>query len=248
MVCSTADVVDAEVDGDVVDPAGVVVVVTRVVVVVARAVVVGFDDESSSDPQAPRVPATRQSAVSVRAERRIMSTIVTRPRSGEQGRRALRREVLTGANNPCTRRSSSASKDCGMTNPELPVPTVSRLIGVYDADGTLKGELTYWLGARIGRAHCSLCDITHGLVRERVNWRECRGRLPVPFDTYHRDDQPDPVRQTARGLAPVVVVEAGSDMHVLLGPPELEACDGSGDALVVAIEQAVQQRGLLWPE
>ena len=42
---------------------------------------------------------------------------------------------------------------------------IVRLIGVYDANGTLSGELAYWIGARLGRRHCSLCDITHGSVR-----------------------------------------------------------------------------------
>ncbi len=53
-----------------------------------------------------------------------------------------------------------------MTSPDLdPVRHVVRLIGVYDADGTLRGELGYWVGARLGRRHCSLCDITHALRR-----------------------------------------------------------------------------------
>jgi hypothetical protein len=33
------------------------------------------------------------------------------------------------------------------------------LIGVYAADGTVTGELAYFVGARLGRAHCALCDI-----------------------------------------------------------------------------------------
>ena len=32
--------------------------------------------------------------------------------------------------------------------------TVRELIGVYDADGTLIGEVRYRIGARLGRTHC----------------------------------------------------------------------------------------------
>ena len=122
-----------------------------------------------------------------------------------------------------------------------------RLIGVYDADGTLRGELTYWVGARLGRAHCSLCEITHGLVRERADWKVCRAGLAVPFDTFHRNDQPGSVRQATGDIAPVVVAETDSGIILLLGPTDLDACDGSVDRLVTAVEHAVVTAGLTWP-
>lgn len=125
-----------------------------------------------------------------------------------------------------------------------PPTTVRRLIGVYDAEGTLRGELTYWVGARLGRAHCALCDITHGLVRERGEWRECRGSMAVPFDTFHRDDQPTAVRDAAEGVAPVVLAETAVGLVVLLGPDELEACGGSVAAFSTALDRALGAAGL----
>ena len=127
-----------------------------------------------------------------------------------------------------------------------PIRHIVRLVGVYDADGTLRGELAYWVGARLGRRHCSLCDITHGSVRQRPEWRACQADLPVPFDTYHRNDQPDAVRSAAGGQAPAVVAATDADHGVLLGPDDLEACDGSIDLLVEAIERAAECLGLTW--
>ena len=125
--------------------------------------------------------------------------------------------------------------------------TVRRLIGVYDADGTLLGELTYWIGARLGRAHCALCDITHGSVRERADWKACRAELPVAFDTFHRNDQPDAVRAAVEGIAPVVVAEHDDGITLLLGPDALDACAASPEALVQAVESALMANGLSWP-
>lgn len=125
-------------------------------------------------------------------------------------------------------------------------PAIRRLVGVYDADGTLRGELAYWVGARLGRAHCSLCDITHGSVREKGEWKACRAGLPVPFDTYHRNDQPDDVRAELAGVVPAVVVETSAGVVTLLGPAELAACEGSPARLVTAIEDAVGRLGLRW--
>lgn len=125
--------------------------------------------------------------------------------------------------------------------------TIVRLVGVYHADGTLRGELTYFVGARLGRAHCSLCDITHGAVRERAAWKQCKAGLPVPFDTYHRDDQPHAVRAGTGDTTPVVVAETDRGVVTLVGPVELDACGGSIHALVAAIERSVEALGLSWP-
>ena len=124
---------------------------------------------------------------------------------------------------------------------------IVRLIGVYDADGTVRGELSYWFAARLGRAHCSLCDITHGLLRERPEWKTCRSALPVPFDTYHRDDQPDSVRASIGDRAPAVVAETKGGTVRLLGPTELVECRGSIDTLVRAIKDQVTRNHLAWP-
>ena len=122
-----------------------------------------------------------------------------------------------------------------------------RLVGVYDADGTLRGELAYWVGARLGRTHCSLCEITHGLVRERSDWKSCKEGIAVPFDTYHRNDQPSSVRSATGDTAPVVVAETATGITVLLGPTELDACGGSVEQLIELIEAAMLERDLEWP-
>lgn len=128
-----------------------------------------------------------------------------------------------------------------------PLRQIVRLIGVYDADGTIRGELAYWVGARLGRAHCSLCDITHGSVRARPEWTTCRAGLAVPFDTYHRNDQPPAVREATHNTAPAVVAETTEGIVLLLGPSDLEACGGSIERLIEAIEMIMSRRGLGWP-
>ena len=58
---------------------------------------------------------------------------------------------------------------------------VNGFVGIYDADATLVGEVSYWIGARLGRTHCSLCELTHGLFTVKREWKECRqiGRAHV---------------------------------------------------------------------
>jgi hypothetical protein len=132
-----------------------------------------------------------------------------------------------------------------MNSPDAaPTERIVRLVGVYDADGTMRGELAYWIGARLGRRHCPLCEITHGSIRQRPEWQACQAGLPVPFDTYHRNDQPDAIRAASGGEAPVVVAATDTGHVLLLDAGDLAACDGSIDRLVEAIEQSAARLGL----
>ena len=135
-----------------------------------------------------------------------------------------------------------------MTNvPPSPRPRIRRLVGVYNADGTIRGELTYWVGARLGRTHCALCDITHGSVRERAGWKACRAGLPVPFDTYHLNDQPDAIRAVIADQTPAVVADTDLGLFALLGPTDLDRCDSSIERFSAALNHAAEQLGLDWP-
>ena len=134
-----------------------------------------------------------------------------------------------------------------MTSPDAAAAQrIVRLVGVYDADSTVRGELAYWVGARLGRRHCSLCEITHGSVRQRPELRACLAGLPVRFDTYHRNDQPDQIRTAAGGQAPVVVAETDIGHMMLLASADLDACGGSINRLVEAIERSAVRLGLTW--
>jgi hypothetical protein len=123
-------------------------------------------------------------------------------------------------------------------------PNVTGLIGVYDADGSVLGELSYFVRARFGAAHCALCDITHGRVRERADWKACRDELPVPFETFHRDDQPADVRAAIAGLPAVVARLDDGRIVEVLGRSALEECAGSPGRLVDAIDAALARLGI----
>ena len=121
---------------------------------------------------------------------------------------------------------------------------LTRLIGVYDADGSITGELSYFLRARLGRAHCALCDITHGRVRERADWKACRVRLPVPFETFHRDDQPASVCALGMRLPVVVGETADGTVTVVADADDLDACAGDPERLVEHVERRLRELDL----
>ncbi|MCD9624431.1 hypothetical protein [Rhabdothermincola salaria] len=131
---------------------------------------------------------------------------------------------------------------------------VVRLVGVYHAKGSLTGEVAYWVGARLGRAHCALCDITHGPFRAKPEFARCAAGLPVPFDLVHLDERAPEVVALTDGRTPCVVAlvaSAGSvsdrtEAVMVLDAGALDACGGEPEALVRALEAAVDDHGLRW--
>ena len=116
-----------------------------------------------------------------------------------------------------------------------------RLIGVYDADGGLLGELAYLTGRLLGVAHCALCDITHGRSGEKPAFCATRGSLGLPLETIHRNAQTTSLREVTQGRTPCVVGETADGYEVLLGRADLEACKGDPPCLETALRRVIDE-------
>jgi len=116
----------------------------------------------------------------------------------------------------------------GMDRPE-------RILGIYDADGGLVGELRYVAGKLVGRAHCALCDITHGWTGRRRSWDEACAGAGITVELAHRNEVDDAALLAAGPLPAVIGGDPDGGWRLLLGPAELDACAGDPDAFVAAL-------------
>ena len=106
--------------------------------------------------------------------------------------------------------------------------SVTRLVGVYDADGGLPGEAAYVWGKVRGTRHCALCDITHRRVRRKPEWDRMVADLGIPVDLLHLDEMPPDVRQTVAAIgAPVVLARTAAGLRPVVVGAELDALAGS---------------------
>lgn len=122
--------------------------------------------------------------------------------------------------------------------------SVARLVGVYDADGGLRGELAYIVGKVAGR-HCELCDITHSPVRRRRAWDEYVATLPVPFDVVHRNERTPAIAAATAGHEPCVAAElSDGSVEVVLDRHDLRRA-GDVAGLARALSTALAERHLL---
>lgn len=122
-----------------------------------------------------------------------------------------------------------------------------KLIGVYDADGGLVGELSYFFGHLVGVQHCTLCDITHSPVAKKKQWKEFERRihdeLGIDWVLVHKNERSDAQLAASAGREPCVLLEddAGK-LSMILDWTDLKLARGS----VESFERAVRAKLLMY--
>lgn len=116
--------------------------------------------------------------------------------------------------------------------------SIDALYGIYNAEGSLAGELRYVWGKIRGTAHCALCDITHRGIREKASFKDCRGGLGLPFELLHLDELTPALREATLGRTPCVVARRGETLEVVLEDDDLRACRGDVERFRRLLEEA----------
>lgn len=65
---------------------------------------------------------------------------------------------------------------------------IERLILIYDANSGGAAALVDLTKKLLRLDGCSLCNITHGILGVKQEWRNCKRELNVPVDYLHRDE------------------------------------------------------------
>ncbi|MBV7296023.1 hypothetical protein KRX51_08885 [Corynebacterium sp. TAE3-ERU12] len=115
----------------------------------------------------------------------------------------------------------------------------SQLVGVYNANGGVMGELSYLKGKITGEAHCDLCDITHGLnPRGKASWRQKAQESPIPITTVHLNEMDSRTAAVmAHEDAPAIVLLDPEGDRVLINTAELAQCDKDPQRLLDLINR-----------
>lgn len=120
---------------------------------------------------------------------------------------------------------------------------LTRIVGVYDADHTLRGELSYVLGHLIGTRNCDLCTITHGPLRRKSATATLvdavTERFGVPLELIHRDEQTPTMNAVSAGHLACVLAEIDGRWRIVVDRPTLQGCAGEPGALLDAVCRAL---------
>lgn len=112
---------------------------------------------------------------------------------------------------------------CGVCELVIKMVKFEKIIGIYNAKGSIIGELQYLFGKITGRAHCALCDITHGKLKEKTLFKECRENLEIPFELLHLDELNKNLQNFAND-APCVIGIKNNNYSIIINSQELEEC------------------------
>ena len=118
--------------------------------------------------------------------------------------------------------------------------TVTRLVGVYRADGGLRGELRYLAGHYFHGQSCSLCDITHSPFRRKAAWNAAVAELGIPFSLVHLNEMEPGLAEFVGDRAACVVAETAAGWQMVLGNDTLSSLHGEVPAFFAALRAALQ--------
>jgi hypothetical protein len=110
------------------------------------------------------------------------------------------------------------------------------LIGIYNADGGIVGELTYFFGHLVGVKNCSLCDISHSPVRKKNSFKQLERQLleehGIVVRMIHLNERNDQERRASEGREPCMILAyPDGSISMFLDATDLKALSGSVSSL-----------------
>jgi hypothetical protein len=124
-----------------------------------------------------------------------------------------------------------------------PAKRKATLIGIYNADGGILGELSYVLGHLIGVTSCSLCDISHSPVKMKSSFKALERELAeshgIAVKMIHRNERNERETKASVGREPCMLLEyPDGSISMFLDSVELKALSGN----VAAFKKLIYSR------
>ena len=120
------------------------------------------------------------------------------------------------------------------------VPGITKLIGIYDADGGIFGEMKYFASKVFTNKHCSLCDITHG--KSRNEWEKCEKQLPLSIDFVHLNERNEAMKKYTDEATPCVIGKTAAGYITIISKKELKECNGNVKKFELLINQKLKNQ------
>ena len=106
---------------------------------------------------------------------------------------------------------------------------VKKIFCIYNAEGTLKGELKYIYDKMFKNINCSMCEITHNTFTFKKKWNKKCLDFIFEIECLHLDELSNNIKEIVNGKTPCVVVQTDSIYEILIKDNELLEINGDVD-------------------
>ena len=118
---------------------------------------------------------------------------------------------------------------------------------IYNASGTVGGELNYLYGKYFQDEHCELCDITHGTFSAKPEWKEWVATLNCEHYVLHTNEAREMNVNYSGFNLPVVLVDRGKGLEELVSKKEMRESGKGVDAFITLFNKKQREFGITCP-
>ena len=112
---------------------------------------------------------------------------------------------------------------------------------VYNAEGSIIGELKYLILKYFYGFKCSMCEITHTNFSEKEEWKNKISQSSYSIKSVHLDEQPEDLYQFSNGKAPCVVGKNKKGFKFIFTNDELNSFRGDVHQFFKKLDMKVKQ-------
>ncbi len=98
---------------------------------------------------------------------------------------------------------------------------------IYDANGSVIGELSYFFKKIFFGFKCSMCDITHNTFTEKNDWRSRLAESDLNIKALHLDELTEELSNFSFGKTPCVIGKNGAQYKLIFDNSDLEKFKGN---------------------
>jgi hypothetical protein len=122
--------------------------------------------------------------------------------------------------------------------------TTPKIYFIYNASGTIGGEISYLYGKYFQNQHCELCDITHSSVSAKPEWKAWIRGLKCENHVLHTNEAEEMGIDFSEFVLPVVLIERGHGLEELISKKDMAQSGKRVDAFSQLFFKKLNEFGL----
>ena len=116
----------------------------------------------------------------------------------------------------------------------------AKIFCIYNAEGSISGEMRYLYNKYIKDMRCSMCDITHNSFSEKSEWRKKCRESHFKIECLHLDELPSDIKNIVKDNAPCVVAQTKSVNEIIIKNKELTKINGDVNSFFNHLQKIIK--------